>query len=173
MNIKNTIQKLLSGNQINALERAELESFDPDALNTQLDSMRSRVTELEREKLGEKERLELDISEVTRERDELKAARDQLLRSRRIQQLASDSRFNDPEYLDFLAGKAAVDLNDDEAAAKFIGELQEKHPEAFSSPLQSGSGSGIIPADNYRSPAGNSDRIGKIISNLETAPHII
>ena len=92
MNIKNTIQKLLAGGQINALERAELESFNPDELNSQLDVMRSRVSELEREKLGEKERLELDISEVTRERDELKAARDQLLRSRRIQQLASDSR---------------------------------------------------------------------------------
>ena len=118
MNIKNTIQKLLAGGQINALERAELESFNPDELNSQLDVMRSRVSELEREKLGEKERLELDISEVTRERDELKAARDQLLRSRRIQQLASDSRFNDPEYLDFLAARADVDLNDDEAAAK-------------------------------------------------------
>ena len=173
MNIKNTIQKLLAGGQINALERAELESFNPDELNSQLDVMRSRVSELEREKLGEKERLELDISEVTRERDELKAARDQLLRSRRIQQLASDSRFNDPEYLDFLAARADVDLNDDEAAAKFIGELQEKHPESFASPLRSGSGSGIAPNDDCGFPAGNPDRIGKIISNLETAPHII
>lgn len=172
MNIRNTIQKLLSGSQINALERAELEAFDPDQLNIQLDTMRSRVTELEREKLGEKERLELDISEVTRERDELKAARDRLIRSNQIRELAVNSRFNDPEYLDFLALKADVDLNDTEASAKFIGELQEKHPESFASALKSGSGNASVSADGHRSLTGNFDKIGKIISNLETAPHI-
>jgi hypothetical protein len=173
MNIKNTIRKLLSGSQINALERAELESYDPDVLNSQLDGMRTRVTELEREKLGEKEKLELDIAEITRERDELKAARNQLLRSRRIQELAENCRFNDPEYLDYLAGKAGIDLDDEESTAKFISELQEKRPESFVSSLKSGSGSGTVPADNSSGVTSNCDRIGKIISDLETAPHII
>lgn len=173
MNIRNTIRKLLAGSEINALERAELESFDPETLTSQLDGMRSRVTELEREKLGEKERLELDISEITRERDELKADRDQLLRSRRVQELAENCRFNDPEYLDYLAQKSGIDLNDEEATGKFISELQEKRPESFSSALKSGSGSGAAPADVHQNNVTGTDRIGKIISDLETAPHFI
>jgi AraC-like DNA-binding protein len=173
MNIKNTIRKLLSGSEINALERAELESYDPDILSSQLDGMRTRVTEIEREKLGEKERLELDIAEITRERDELKADRNRLLRSRRIQELAESCRFNDPEYLDYLAGKADVDLYDDEAAQRFISELQVKRPESFISSLKSGSGSGVAPEEGAATGNTlNSDRIGKIISDLETAPHI-
>ena len=173
MNIRNTINKLLAGSEINALERAELESYDPEALNSQLDNMRSRVTELEREKLGEKERLELDISEITRERDELKADRDKLLRSKKVQELSESCRFNDPEYLDYLAGKAGIDLDDEEAAGAFINSLQSSHPEAFASKLKSGSGSGISPVSIHNLGAAGFDRIGKIISDLETAPQII
>ena len=173
MNIRNTISKLLSGSEINALERAELESYDPEALNLQLDNMRSRVTELEREKLGEKERLELDISEITRERDELKADKDKLLRAKKVQELSESCRFNDPEYLDYLAGKAGIDLYDEEATGAFIHSLQTSHPESFVSKLKSGSGSGISPASVHTPGTAGFDRIGKIISDLETAPQVI
>ena len=66
MNIKGLIAKLLRREELNALERAELEQFDPDAL-------RSKLDELERSKLSREEALQQDLSAARAERDTLRA----------------------------------------------------------------------------------------------------
>lgn len=166
MSVKNIILKLLDNQPVNVLERAELEQFDPEKLVSELDELRSRVAEAEREKLSEKEQLELDIRSVTLERDQLRESRDRLLRSQMVRELAGKHRFSDPDYLDYLAAKESVDLNDPEACSDFIERMRLAKPESFETTLKSGSGSGISSAVKSAAPA-DGDRIGKIISELE------
>ena len=167
MQIKNIITKLLSGSEINALERAELEACDPDKLVSELAELRSKISESEREKLGEKERLELDIAEISRERDELKASHDRLLRLQSVRDLASRSRFTDPDYLDYLAAKENVDLNDKTSCEEFIEKIRISKPHSFEASVQSGSGTGTLSGMPENSGDTGVNRIGKIISGLE------
>ena len=162
MSVKNIILKLLDNQPVNVLERAELEQFDPEKLVSELDELRSRVAEAEREK----EQLELDIRSVTLERDQLRESRDRLLRSQMVRELAGKHRFSDPDYLDYLAAKESVDLNNPEACSDFIERMRLAKPESFETTLKSGSGSGISSAVKSAAPA-DGDRIGKIISELE------
>ena len=166
MSVKNIIAKLLDNQPVNALERAELEQFDPDKLAGELESLRSRAAEAEREKLGEKERLELDIKNISAERDNLKKSHDRLLRNQLIRELAGKNRFPDADYLDYLAAKENVDLTDAQACAAFIEKMRQEKPDSFEVTLKSGSGSGILPSHPGTAPV-SGDRIGDIISKLE------
>ncbi|MBO5766634.1 MAG: hypothetical protein J6S24_10115 [Lentisphaeria bacterium] len=169
MSIKNIISKLLSGSQPDAEERAELERFDPEKLLSEISDLRARAEAGEREKLSEKERLELDIANISKERDQLKTAHDTMLRRNHLRELSAKSNFSDPDYLDFLAGKEELDLADAAACDNFIEKLRREKPEAFSSTLKSGSGSGNTPGFYDRSPLVHEDQISRIISELENA----
>lgn len=166
MSVKNIISKLLDNQQLSVLERAELEQFDPDKLADELEELRRRSVEAEREKLGEKERLELDIKNISEERDQLRKSHDRLLRSQRVRELADKNRFADADYLDYLAAKDNVDLANEQACADFIEKMREQKPGSFEATLKSGSGTGITPAAPAAAEIGT-DRIGKIISELE------
>ena len=109
--LKEIIAKALRGETLNALERAELESFDPDAL-------RQKIDELERAKLTREEALQHDLDDVRAERDTLLSERDALRRRRRIEEIARDAGCDCAEFLDFLAAKANVDIDDAEAVAR-------------------------------------------------------
>ena len=71
------IKKLLAGEEINALERAELENFDADSLISEKDS-------------------------VIRERDQLKVEHQSIKRRQQLQEIAGRSNCSDPDFLDFL-----------------------------------------------------------------------
>ena len=171
MAIKNLISKLLEHQELSAAERSELEAFDPDGLSGELENLRSKVIESEREKLGEKERLELDIKNLSLERDQLKEAHEKLLRRQTVSELAGKNRFSDADYLDYLISRENIDLNDEAACCKFIAKLRMEKPGAFESGLKSGSGSGIASAMQNAGEqfSGGRDRIGNIISQLENA----
>lgn len=166
MSIRNIITKLLDNQQLTVLERAELEQFDPDKLSGELEELKARNAEVERAKLSEKEQLELDIRNISEERDQLKKSHERLLRNQMIRDLAGKNRFSDADYLDYLAEKENVDLGNEDACSAFIEKMRELKPEAFEATLKSGSGSGISSVLPSAAPMPG-DRIGKIISELE------
>ena len=166
MNIKPLIAKLLRREELNALERAELEKFDPDALRAQLD-------ELERSKLSREEALQQDLAAAESERDKLRAECGALIRRERIGAIAAASGCSEPEYLDFLALRRGVALDDAGAVKEFIAEAEKSAPHCFRSRLRSGSGGSSSAAPEGGAPASAaepSDRIGEIVLALNAAP---
>ncbi len=165
MKLKELIARALRREELNALERAELENFDPDALREKLD-------ELERSRLSREEALQRDLEAAAAEREQLRAERDGLLRKNRIAAIAADCGCTDPEYLDFLAGRQTVDINDPAAVAKFVARTERDSPHCFRSRLRPGSGTPATSAAG----AGNEavpDRIGAIAAALGTAPDAV
>lgn len=167
MKIKSIVTKLLRNEELNALERAELECFDPDALQAKID-------ELERAQLSREEALQRDLAGAQSERDALRAERDALIRKGRIAELAASSGCTEPEYLDFLAARRKVELDDADAVREFIAEIERDNPHCFRSRLRAGSGDRFRAAEE-RETAGSgvprpSDRIGAIVSALGGAP---
>ena len=165
--IKHLISKLLDRGEISADERTALEAFDPEKLTEELDRLRAKVEESEREKLGEKERMELDIRNLSMERDQLKASHDSLLRRQTVRELAVKSRFSDADYLDYLISRNNVDPADEKACLEFIEKMRLEKPDSFESTLKSGSGSGIAPLAQPGDGGVVRDRISNIIYKLE------
>ena len=164
MNIKPLIAKLLRREELNALERAEVEQFDPDALQAKLD-------ELERAKLSREEALQQDLAAAESERDRLRAECGALIRRERIHAIAADAGCTEPEYLDYLAAKREVALDDPEAVKSFLAEVEEANPHCFRSRLRSGSGGAAAePAPAAPVAANYPDRINEIVSALGGAP---
>ena len=162
--IKETIAKALRGEELNALERAELENFDPEALQQKID-------ELERAKLTREEALQHDLDAAQAERDALRTERDTLRRRNRIDAIARESGCDHAEFLDFLAGKENVDLEDGKAVAEFVARAEHDNPALFRSRLRPGSGGTAAQAvpDRPRRAAAP-DRIGAIVEALDGVP---
>ena len=164
MNIKPLIAKLLRREELNALERAELETFDPDALQSKLD-------ELERSKLSREEALQQDLAAAESERDRLRAECGALHRRERINSIAAEAGCTEPEYLDFLAARREVALDDPEAVKTFLAEVEVANPHCFRSRLRSGSGGATAEVTPAAPVAANyPDRINEIVSALGGAP---
>lgn len=153
MKIKELINKLLRKEELNALEIAELERFDPEAAGDG----------------GEALRREFD--KVTAERDSLKQAHSELLRRNRVGELAAASGCTEPDFLDFLAHRDGIDLADPVAAENFISGMAHRHPRCFRSALRPGVGEGTtVPAAAPAVAAAPVDRIGSIVDSLNLAP---
>ncbi len=165
MNIKPLIAKLLRREELNALERAEVEKCDPDALRAKLD-------ELERSKLSREEALQQDLAAAESERDRLRAECGALIRRERIRAIAAEAGCTEPEYLDYLAARREVALDDPEAVKSFLAEVEEANPHCFRSRLRSGSGgtTAVEPAAAPTGSGGCPDRIDEIVSALGGAP---
>ena len=147
MNYTPLIRKLLAGEELNALERAELASFDADAL------------------IGEKE-------SVSRERDQLKTEHLALKRGQRLQEVAKKYNCGDPDFLDYVAAKRNVDLDNEQAVGELMEEMQKNSPHCFYSRIQSGGGTAAAPsrvADRPEEPF-EQDRIGRIAVRLAGIP---
>jgi hypothetical protein len=145
MNYTPLIKKLLAGEELNALERAELETFDADAL------------------IGEKNAL-------SQERDQLRTEHSALKRGQKLREVAQKYSCGDPDFLDFLAARDGVDLEDDRAVNGLIEQMRQNNPHCFYSRIRSGGGT--VPAVR---PAGiddipEHDRIGRIAASLAGLP---
>ncbi|MBR7104031.1 MAG: hypothetical protein IKC65_03730 [Lentisphaeria bacterium] len=146
MNYNQLIKKLLAGEEINALERAELEKWDADALLAQHDS-------------------------VIRERDQLKAEQQKSKRRQLLQDIADKYSCGETDFLDYLAARKEVDLENEEAVSAFIADMQQSSPHCFYSRVRSGGGqvsSPSLPAEQTGVPG--YDRIGRIAASLVHAP---
>ena len=146
MNYTPLIRKLLAGEELNALERAELASFDADAL------------------IGEKEA-------VSRERDQLKTEHLSLKRGQKLRELAQKYNCGDPDFLDYVAAKRNVDLENEQAVGELMEDMRKNSPHCFYSRIQSGGGA----APSNRAPEVpeepfEQDRIGRIALRLAGIP---
>ena len=140
------IKKMLSGETLNALERAELENFDADALIQERDS-------------------------ISLERDQLKTEHAELKRGQLLQDIAKKFNCSDPEFLDFTAAKNDLDLNDAEAVAALMDNMQKNSPHCFYSTVRSGGGElENLPQHTSVPDLPGHDRIGRIAASIARAP---
>ena len=147
MNYTPLIRKLLAGEELDALERAELASFDADALIEEKDSL-------------------------SRERDQLKTEHQSLKRDQRLREVAKKYNCGDPDFLDFVAAKRNVDLEDEQAVGALMEEMRKNSPHCFFSRIRSGGGTASAPSpapDRPEEPP-EQDRIGRIALRLAGLP---
>lgn len=187
MKISEIIKKIAKGEELNALEIAELERLDVDGLTqraadaeNKLKEAQEKLDAAEQEKLTEQEKLkkraekaEERLKAVENERDEAKRRHDALVRRNRINELAAKHKCEDPEFLDYLAGKREIDIDDDAKASEFIAALKKDNPKYFAADIKPGAGPADVPKapEPSKSPEPG-DRIGKIIEGLQAAPEV-
>ena len=174
MNLKDAIGALLAGEKIPDTLRQQLSGLDPESLNEELNTLRRRLEEQENAKLSTEELLKKQLSEALSERDALQTRHRALERRNLIRALADRSGCEDPEYLDFLAERQHVDLENEEAAAAFLERAAKSSPHCFRTSLNPGSGSGVpaghvLPADD-RGGHIPGDRISRLVRQLNSVP---
>lgn len=174
MNLKDAIGALLAGEEIPAPLRQQLSGLDPESLNEELSALRRKLEEQENAKLSAEELLQKQLNAALSERDALLSRHKALERRDLIRKLAEKSGCEDPEYLDFLAERRKVDLENEEAASAFLAEAARQSPHCFRASVNPGSGTaapalpgGSAPEDEFRE-----DRIGKLVRRLNSAPEI-
>jgi len=145
MNYTPLIRKLLAGEALNALERAELESFDADAL------------------IGEKEAL-------SRERDRLQTEHLLLKRGQRLREVAKKYNCADPDFLDYAAAKRNVDLENEQAVGELMEEMRKNSPHCFYSRIRSGGAAAPPCPRTAPEEIPEQDRIGRIAARLAGIP---
>ena len=171
MNLKEALDALLSGREIPPDTRELLAGFDPESLKEELSTLRNRLEEQENAKLTAEELLKKQLNAALSEKEELRKQHDDLERSTRVRQLAAEYGCDDPDYLDFLARKQNVDLNDQRAVGEFLSRTLQSRPYCFRASLHPGSGSGGS-AEEFPHPAAGegNDRISRILNRLDSAP---
>ena len=131
--------------------------------------------------LPETERLN---AELDRLRTELAASRNErecavkelalMNRKSKVAKVAAEHNFTDPDYLDFLAAKRELALDDPEAIQLFMEELTQSAPKLFRVELVSGAGGGC---DNgIFAPAAvatSAPPVKDIARLLESAPDVM
>ena len=192
MKIKDILKKVLAGEELNALDKAELEKFDPDKdaaalvqAQTELTELKKKQEEAETAKLTENEKLtkraekaEADLAKANKALAEAEAAHSaakaefgKLQRSTRIARLAAESGCTDPDYLDFMATRGGIDLDKEDAVKPFLEELKKKSPASFKADLKPGAGD-PPPADTKTGDPDPRDRIGGIAKLVAEAPEL-
>ena len=113
-----------------------------------------------------------ELEALRRERDELCAERDRirdelaaLRRGSQVRNLAETHGFADPEYLDYLLERRALEPDAPETG-EFMSELKMRSPKLFRVELHPGA---PVPAPQ-NPPAGPPDRHAELIRRLENAP---
>ena len=176
MNLKEALDALLSGQEIPPDVRELLARFDPESLKEELSSLRSQLEEQENAKLSTEELLKKQLNNALSEKEELRKQHETLQRTTLIRQLAAEYGCEDPDYLDFLARKENVDLQNQETAAEFLRNTAMSRPYCFRSPVQPGSGpgarSGETPVTGDNANSAGSDRISRIVCSLNSAPEM-
>jgi len=151
MKLKPLIEKILRSEALESAEAELLANFDPDALENELSDARNRVAELE-------------------------SAHNELCRRQQIEKLSNEIGCTDPDYLDYRAGRAGVDLNDPEAVKNFAGEIARSSPGCFRARIAPGSSAGTVQSSGERKNSAaytaNYDRIGYITEQLRDVPEI-
>ena len=171
MNLKEALDALLSGREIPPDARELLANFDPESLREELSTLRSQLEEQENAKLSAEELLKKQLSAALSEKEALQQKHDLLARSTSIRRLAEQSGCVDPDYLDFLAGKENVDLDDSQAVEQFLAQTLKSRPYCFRSAPHPGSGSGTRMEGKRHAPAeSGNDRISRILDRLDSAP---
>lgn len=152
--------------KIKAAEAEKLKSLP------EVDQLKAQIAERDQQIAN----LNSQLNTVTGERDTAKNEHAALLRKNRISELAAKNGFESPEYLDYLANTAKIDINDDTKASAWIAGLKKNEPKFFRAEVKPGAGSG-------NPPAGGGDpkpeitphtgrKVDEIMASLKDAPRI-
>lgn len=120
------------------------------------------------EPVAELEALRRERDELCAERDRIRNELDALRRGTRVRSLAAEHGFADPEYLDFLLDRRALEPDAPETE-EFMAELKNRSPKLFRVELRPGA---PVPAPQSV-PSGPGDRHEELIRQLENAPERI
>ena len=149
MDLKTIINKILTSEPLNALEKAELADLDCD-----LASGRT-------------------LTELQQKYDSLQQELTAMHHQKRMAQLCDQLHCTDPDYLEFCARRSNVETGDDEAMRKFAAELAQSSPGCFTAHIVPGSSAGSVPV-SLPGAAGREthpcDRIGSIAASISDAP---
>ncbi|MBE6400088.1 MAG: hypothetical protein E7041_08115 [Lentisphaerae bacterium] len=149
MNLKAIINKVLSSEPLNALEKAELENLDCDLATGK------------------------SLTDLQQKYDSLHQELTALRHHRRMEQLCFQLHCTDPDYLEFCARKNNIDVNDDDAMRTFAAELAQSSPGCFQAHIVPGSNAGNTPVslpDAGGSRNVSCDRISSIVESINDAP---
>ena len=151
MKLKPLIDKILRSETLDSAEADILADFDPDALTNELSDARSKIAELE-------------------------SAHNELCRRQQIEKISAEIGCTDPDYLDYRACRAGLDLNDTEAVKNFADEISRNSPGCFRARIVPGSSAGTVHTAEQKnhtvSENTNFDRIGYITEQLRDVPEI-
>ena len=131
MQFKEVVNKIIAGNPLDDAEKAFLQSLEVDALKDNLAS-------------------------VTGERDELDGQLKKLRRENKIRGIAEKHGCIVPDYLDFLAEKMAVDIDDASQVDGFVENAKNSAPGCFRASVRPGSGETSVPPETsaFAAPEG-------------------
>lgn len=147
MDLKNLITKLRKSEPLNALENAELDSFDWESCS------------------------EANLDRLRREHANLQRELDTLRRRASMEKLCAELHCTDPDYLEFRARQSRVDPDDPEAMRDFAAKLAADSPGCFQARIAPGSSAGTAPAAPVSGPGDlPGDRIGLIAASIGEAP---
>jgi len=172
MNFSQLLKKIEAGEPVAADELAELRRLDPDRTADELGRLRTELEQAKTANLSAEERLQRELEQSRAESEALRRDHSALLRRNRVAELARSSGCVDPDYLDFLAGRAEVDLDDAEASRRFVAEVAERNPHCFRAQLHAGTGGGAVGGAPAAPAAPAGDRIGGILNELAAAPDV-
>lgn len=180
MDLMEIIGKAAAGEVLSEAERTALAGFRPgdsapSALEKRNRELETRLEELEKSALTEPEQLKRRFdTELSRLRENLKAtgaerdaAQQELARvgfRRRVEHLAQEHGFSDPDYLEYLCGRERIDPELKEAVEPFLKNLRESSPRFFK--LDLAPGAPAIPPPAARAERGGGD----ILSLLAEVP---
>ena len=148
--IKKLLSRLLTGESLTENEQTILSDFARNAI-------------------PEDDRLQQLQSEF----DKLSAAHNQLRRQLVIGEISREHKCLDANYLEYLAGREALDLDDSGAVEKFIAQVKQLSPRLFETQLQQGTG---MQDFNFNAPENNGfppDRVGQLMCELSQAPEVL
>lgn len=166
--------KIVDQKPLSPEEIALLREFDPDALQQELAEKSGKLQTLENERLSREELLQKELEELRSTHSALQNDFQELQRRQKIEALAGHYGCTDPEYLDFRARRAGIDLNDEAASTSFVEEIARTSPGCFKARIKSGSSE---LQQDFPETAGNdfagfagADRISRITGIISGIP---
>ena len=173
MNLNPLWKKAVVSSTLSDSEKEALYQIDPDALRQSVSALQKQLDDAENAQLSETEKLQKELTKVRDERETLDRNYRALFRQHRIAAIARKFGCAEPDYLDFLAARSSVDLEDDAAVAAMVGQLQKSHPFAFVSQLKSGGGAGspeTLEKQENSLPRDPESRIGILMQTIGKVP---
>ena len=156
--MKKIIQKILNSEPLNALEKAELENFDPGSAAETAASLQQQL-------------------ESARQENALLSGQLQNLhKERSLEKISLESGCCDPDYLLFKAEQQGIDTLNPEAMREFALSLAKNSPGAFRASIVPGSSAGLCNdrTENKIQPDPiPGDRIGNIVLSINSAPDAV
>jgi TolA-binding protein len=152
-------------------------------LETKLEELSGKVEELEGKGLtevdkvkkeNEKElaKLKKQVTDLTSEKETSVNELNSLKRKASISELAAKHNFTDPEFLDFKASTAKLDLADDAKVKEFMGDLQKASPKMFKVDANPGGGSKPGTGDKGNTDYATAKEKGDKVAMIAAAPEI-